>query len=127
MRGAAIKSIPGKCDSPRQPIKLLLGGYNGRSLGMAPDMAVCVLLFLTTLLLGNVGLNVPRPSLEEESNQPCSREKFDKLKTMLEEQVEFYQVACGVNTGPPKVEPKDHVLDLVRSLPEGFGLGITWW
>ena len=94
---------------------------------MAPDMAVCVFLFLTSFSLGNSGLNVLRPRFEEESSDPCSREKCDRLKAMLEEQEESYQFVCGANTDRPKVEPMDSFLDLVRSPPGGFGLGVTWW
>ena len=90
-------------------------------------MAVCVFIFLTTFSLSHGGLNVSRPWLVEESSEPCSKEKCDRLKSKLEEQEESYQVACGANTGRPKVDPMDSFLGLLRSPPEGFGLGLTWW
>ena len=92
---------------------------------MAPNIAVCVLLVLSTFSPVNGGLNMSRTRMEEESSKPCSREKCDRLKSKLEEQEESYQVACGANTGRPKVDPM--VLGLLRSPPEGFGLGVTWW
>ena len=80
---------------------------------MAQDMAVCFLLFLTTFSLGNGGLAVSGQQLEEESSKHYSRQKCDRLKTMLEEQVDSYQFACVVNNEPPKVEPMDSFLDRV--------------
>ena len=114
-------SISGKCDSPRQSIKLLLGGYNGCSLEMAPDMAVCV-LFLSTFSHVNGALNMTRTRLEEESSQACNKVRCDRLKSKLEQQEDFYQLACGTSTGRPKVEPMDSFLGLVRSPPEGNGV-----
>ena len=117
----ACYSISGKCDSPRQSIKLLVGGYNGCSLGMAPDMAVCIFLSLSSFSPVNSGLNMSKPKLEEKSSEPCNKDQCDRLKNKLEEQEDFYQLACGANTSRPKVELKDSFLDLVRSPPEGYG------
>ena len=117
----AYYSISGKCDSPRQPLKLLVGGYNCGSLGMAPDMAVCLLLFLFSFSPVNSGLNMSKPRLEEKSSEPCNQDQCDRLKSKLEEQEDFYQLACGANTSRPQVEPKDSFLDLVRSPPERYG------
>ena len=80
---------------------------------MAPNIAVCVLLVLSTFQPVNCGLNGSRQRLGEESSEPWSREKCDRLQTMLTEQVESYQFACGANNNPPKVEPMDSFLDRV--------------
>ena len=88
---------------------------------MASDMAICVLFLVTTFSLSNGGLDVSRQRLEEESSKPCNREKCDRLKTMLEEQVESYQFACGANNDPPKVEPVNRFLDRVgKSLATAY-------
>ena len=92
-------------------------------------MALCVLLFLTSLIPVKGGTNTSRPRWEEECSKPCNGEKCDRLKSLLKEEVDrdldpcedFYQFACGTNTGRPKVEAMDSFLDLVRSPPEGYG------
>ena len=80
---------------------------------MAQDMAVYFLLFLTTFSLGNGGLAVSGQQLEEKSSKHYSKEKCDRLKTMLEVQVDSYQFACASNKEPPKAEPMDSFLDRV--------------
>ena len=70
-----------------------------------------------------------KPKWEEECSQPCSGEQCDRLKALLEKQVDrhldpcedFFQFACGANTSPPKVEDMDSFLDLVRNPPEAYG------
>ena len=84
-------------------------------------MAVCVLLFLSTFSPVNAGLIVSKPSLEENSSHACNKDQCDRLKSKLEEQEDFYHLACGANISPPKVEPMDSFLDIVRSPPEGNG------
>ena len=116
-------------DSLRQLIKVILVGSNGHSLRMAPDMVFCVLLFLSSVIPVKVETNMSRPGWEEECSEPCSGEKCERLKSLLKEEVDrdldpcedFYQFACGTNTGRPKVEPMDSFLDLVRSPHEGYG------
>ena len=66
-----------------------------------------------------------RPCWEEVCREPCSGGQCDMLKALLKEEVDrdldpfedFYQFACGTNTGRHKVEAMDSLLDLVRSPP----------
>ena len=96
--------------------------YARNPLRMGPDMSVCVLLVLATLSSVDGGKNMSRPRWEEECSEPCSGEQCDRLKALLNKEVDtdldpcedFYQFACGASTGPPKVEHMDSFLDLVR-------------
>ena len=62
-----------------------------------------------------------KPRLEEEPSESCNQDQCDRLKSKLEEQEDFYQLACGANTVCPKVEAVESFPDLVRSPPEGYG------
>ena len=81
----------------------------------------CNLCLFYFAALGNGGLKVSKPKLEKEPSEPCNTDQCDRLKSKLEEQEDFYQLACGANTVCPKVEAMESFPDLVRSPPEGYG------